>query len=95
VRVSHLVIGLTNGPSIAQPGLLKGAPSWARETDVGINGLIKSVEIAECVSVNMTNVSVDYDSQGKPIGYFSVRRKPSRKRIEAITGVYQEMMRSG
>ncbi len=43
----------------------------------------------------MTNVSVDYDSQGKPIGYFSVRRKPSRKRIEAITGVYQEMMRSG
>jgi PAS domain S-box-containing protein len=39
------------------------------------------------------NVTVDYDSHGKPIGYFSVRRKPSRQGIEAITGVYQEMMR--
>jgi hypothetical protein len=39
------------------------------------------------------NVTVDYDSQGKPIGYFSVRRKPSRQGIEAITAVYQEMMR--
>jgi PAS domain S-box-containing protein len=39
------------------------------------------------------NVTVDYDSSGKPIGYFSVRRKPSKAGIEAITPVYAEMMR--
>ncbi len=39
------------------------------------------------------NVTVDYDSQGNPIGYFSVRRKPSRRAIEAITPIYEEMMR--
>lgn len=39
------------------------------------------------------NVTVDYDSSGRPMGYFSVRRKPSREGIEAITPVYQEMMR--
>ncbi|MCG8035877.1 MAG: PAS domain-containing protein [Candidatus Thiodiazotropha taylori] len=39
------------------------------------------------------NVTADYDQNGKPIGYFSVRRKPSRTGIEAITPIYQEMMR--
>ncbi|MET0089777.1 MAG: PAS domain-containing protein [Candidatus Thiodiazotropha sp.] len=39
------------------------------------------------------NVTVDYDHAGKPIGYFSVRRKPSREGIEAVTSVYQEMLR--
>lgn len=39
------------------------------------------------------NVTVDYDQQGNPIGYFSVRRKPRRAAIEAITPVYEEMMR--
>lgn len=39
------------------------------------------------------NVTMDYDANGKPIGYFSVRRKPSRAGIDAITPVYQEMMR--
>lgn len=39
------------------------------------------------------NVTVDRDTSGKPIGYFSVRRKPSRAGIEAITPVYQEMLR--
>ena len=38
------------------------------------------------------NVTVDYDADGKPIGYFSVRRKPSRAGIESISGVYQEML---
>ncbi len=39
------------------------------------------------------NVTVDRDASGKPIGYFSVRRKPSRTGIEAVTQVYQEMLR--
>ncbi len=39
------------------------------------------------------NVTSDRDANGKPIGYFSVRRKPSRAGIEAITPVYQEMLR--
>ena len=39
------------------------------------------------------NVTVDYDLNGKPIGFFSVRRKPSRAGIEAVTPVYQEMLR--
>jgi PAS domain S-box-containing protein len=39
------------------------------------------------------NVTVDYDKQGNPIGYFSVRRKPTREAIEAITPIYEEMMR--
>lgn len=39
------------------------------------------------------NVTVDYDASGRPIGYFSVRRKPSRAGLEAITPVYEEMMR--
>jgi PAS domain S-box-containing protein len=39
------------------------------------------------------NVTVDRDTSGKPIGYFSVRRKPSRAGIAAITPVYQEMLR--
>ncbi|MET0123306.1 MAG: PAS domain-containing protein [Candidatus Thiodiazotropha sp. 6PLUC9] len=38
------------------------------------------------------NVTVDLDHSGKPIGYFSVRRKPSRSGIDAITPVYQEML---
>ena len=39
------------------------------------------------------NITVDYDSAGNPIGYFSVRRKPSQEAIETITPIYQEMLR--
>lgn len=39
------------------------------------------------------NVTMDHDINGNPIGYFSVRRKPSRAGVEAITPVYQEMLR--
>jgi PAS domain S-box-containing protein len=38
------------------------------------------------------NVTADHDSNGKPIGYFSVRRKPTRSGIESITPIYQEML---
>jgi PAS domain S-box-containing protein len=39
------------------------------------------------------NVTVDHDGDGRPIGYFSVRRKPSRQGIESVIPVYQEMLR--
>jgi PAS domain S-box-containing protein len=39
------------------------------------------------------NVTVDYDRVGNPIGYFSVRRRPRREAIEAITPIYEEMLR--
>ncbi|MES9922951.1 MAG: PAS domain-containing protein [Candidatus Thiodiazotropha endolucinida] len=39
------------------------------------------------------NVTVDYDDNNNPIGYFSVRRKPSREGIEAMIPVYKEMLR--
>ncbi|MBW9266201.1 MAG: PAS domain-containing protein [Candidatus Thiodiazotropha sp. (ex. Lucinisca nassula)] len=39
------------------------------------------------------NVTVDYDDKNNPIGYFSVRRKPSREGIEAMIPVYKEMLR--
>jgi len=39
------------------------------------------------------NVTVDYGPDGRPIGYFSVRRKPSRTGVDAVTPVYQEMLR--
>lgn len=38
------------------------------------------------------NVTPDYDCDGQLAGYYSVRRKPSRKAIEVITPVYQAML---
>lgn len=37
------------------------------------------------------NVTLDYDAQGKVCGYFSVRRKPSRKAIQMVESFYREM----
>ena len=39
------------------------------------------------------NVSPSYDTSGKVIGYYSVRRKPSQKALEAIKPLYTEMLR--
>ncbi len=41
----------------------------------------------------LVNVSPDCHSNEEIIGYFSVRRRPSRQGIEAVTAVCQEMMR--
>lgn len=38
------------------------------------------------------NVTPDYDSRGRVIGYYSVRRKPSEHAINAITPIYKEML---
>lgn len=37
------------------------------------------------------NVTPSYDVHGQLIGYYSVRRKPNPKAVQAITGVYQRM----
>ncbi len=38
------------------------------------------------------NVTPDYDSQGRIEGYFSVRRKPTRRAIETLEPIYREML---
>ncbi|HHJ11546.1 MAG TPA: PAS domain S-box protein [Chromatiales bacterium] len=39
------------------------------------------------------NVTVDHDPSGQPSGYFSVRRQPRQAAIDAVTPLYQEMLR--
>lgn len=39
------------------------------------------------------NVTASLDSSGKIIGYYSVRRKPNPKALEAIIPLYSEMLR--
>ena len=39
-----------------------------------------------------TNVTPSYDTHGKIIGYYSVRRKPNEAVIPTIEGLYQQML---
>ena len=39
----------------------------------------------------LANVTPSYDENGKPIGFYSVRIKPSRKAIETIEPLYAQM----
>jgi len=38
------------------------------------------------------NVTASLDNDGKIIGYYSVRRKPSKKGLEAVNGLYSELL---
>ena len=38
------------------------------------------------------NVTPDVDSSGTIQGYFSVRRKPTRRAVETLESIYREMM---
>lgn len=38
------------------------------------------------------NVTIDYDLNGKPRGYYSVRRQPSDKSVAIISNIYEEML---
>lgn len=40
----------------------------------------------------IANITPDYDSKNKLIGYYSVRRKPPQSAINTITPIYQEML---
>lgn len=39
-----------------------------------------------------TNVTPDYDSEGRVNGYFSVRRQPKRGAVDAMADVYRAML---
>ena len=39
----------------------------------------------------LANVTPDLDNNGKLMGYFSVRRKPSRQSIAVVSSIYQQM----
>jgi len=38
------------------------------------------------------NVTIDYDMNKNPVGYFSVRRQPSPEAITTIDSIYKEML---
>lgn len=38
------------------------------------------------------NVTPDRDARGNIVGYFSVRRKPARAAVDAMQGIYREML---
>ncbi len=38
------------------------------------------------------NVTPSYDASGAMVGYYSVRRKPRREAVEAVTGLYRSML---
>lgn len=40
----------------------------------------------------LANITPDYDNEGNLMGYFSVRRKPSRESINALTPIYNELV---
>ncbi|MCG7871467.1 MAG: PAS domain-containing protein [Candidatus Thiodiazotropha lotti] len=40
----------------------------------------------------LANVTPDYDPMDQIIGYFSVRRKPSREAVDYFNGLYQQML---
>ncbi|MBW9257987.1 MAG: PAS domain-containing protein [Candidatus Thiodiazotropha sp. (ex. Lucinisca nassula)] len=40
----------------------------------------------------LANVTPDYDPMDQIIGYFSVRRKPSREAVDYFSGLYQQML---
>lgn len=40
----------------------------------------------------LANVTPDYDQQGKLLGYYSVRRRPSPEAIATVTPIYKRML---
>lgn len=38
------------------------------------------------------NITPDFDTQGRVIGYLSVRRAPKRSAVDLLSGVYQMML---
>ncbi|MET0010697.1 MAG: PAS domain-containing protein [Candidatus Thiodiazotropha sp. 6PLUC4] len=40
----------------------------------------------------LANITPDYDAQDRVIGYFSVRRKPSREAVDFFSGLYRQML---
>ncbi|MES9833996.1 MAG: PAS domain-containing protein [Candidatus Thiodiazotropha sp. DIVDIV] len=40
----------------------------------------------------LANITPDYDARDQVIGYFSVRRKPSREAVDFYSGLYRQMV---
>ena len=40
------------------------------------------------------NITPSFNNQGNIIGYYSVRRKPSKKGVEFMSGVYAELLKA-
>lgn len=40
----------------------------------------------------LANVTPDYDADGKLLGYYSVRRRPSREAIAEVSAIYKKMV---
>lgn len=40
----------------------------------------------------LANITPDYDNNGKLLGYYSVRRKPSQSSIDVVVPLYKEML---
>ena len=40
----------------------------------------------------LANITPDYDQQGKLLGYYSVRRRPSPEAIAVVTPIYKKML---
>lgn len=38
------------------------------------------------------NITPDYGADGRPSGYYSVRRAPKRSAVDAVTGLYRQML---
>jgi PAS domain S-box-containing protein len=56
------------------------------------NGYVKNMHKSGSFYWVIANVTPSYDSKGKIIGYYSVRRKPKDQALAIIQPLYQEML---
>lgn len=66
---------------------------WDRITNKKpINAYVKNLAKNGDFYWVFANVTASLDNSGNIIGYYSVRRKPSKKGIEAVEGLYSELL---
>ncbi len=56
------------------------------------NGYVKNMSKDGSFYWVIANVTPSYDDNNKPIGYYSVRRKPSQQALNIIEPLYKEML---
>ena len=67
---------------------------WDRiENKKPINAYVKNLAKNGDFYWVFANVTASLDSSGNIIGYYSVRRKPSKKGVEAAQGLYAELLK--
>lgn len=55
-------------------------------------GIVKNLSKTGAYYWTFANVTPSFDEQGQTIGYYSVRRQPSREIIEILSPIYQQMV---